>query len=80
MCLAVPAQVVAIADGEQPHKRHGVVDLAGNRVEVSLALVPDVQVGAWVLVHAGMALEELEPEAAAETWQWLREAGLGTGP
>ena len=46
MCLAIPAQVVEMRPGDQ-----AVIDLAGVRKEISLALVEDVAVGDYVIVH-----------------------------
>jgi hydrogenase expression/formation protein HypC len=69
MCLAVPARLVS-RDQDQ-----GVVDLNGNRIQVSTILVPEVQPGDWVLVHAGFALQTLEEEDAAQTWRILEGMG-----
>lgn len=65
MCLAVPGKVI---------ERHGddaLVDFAGSRVRVSLALTPDASAGDWVLVHAGFAISELDERRALETWEYL---------
>ena len=62
MCLAVPAYVEKLENGE------AVVAMHGNRVRVSVALVPDAQVGDWVLVHAGFALQRLDADEAKETF------------
>jgi hydrogenase maturation factor len=40
-------------------------DIAGNESEVMLALVPGVQAGEWLLVHAGAALLVSAPPAHA---------------
>ncbi len=61
MCLAIPGQVESI-DGET-----AVVDIVGNRVRAMTALVPEVRVGDWVLVHAGLAVTVLAEEEARET-------------
>lgn len=79
MCLAIPGRIVAIAEGTDPLSRSGTIDLQGSRIDVSLALVPEAGVNSWVLVHAGYALEQLDEEAARETWHWLREAKLVEG-
>jgi len=68
MCLAIPAQVERV-DG-----RLGTVVLDGQRAEVVLALVPGVQPGDWVLVHAGYAITTLDEAAAKETFDLLKEA------
>ncbi len=69
MCLAIPAKVVELRDGDQ-----AVIDLAGVRKEISLALVDDVWPGDYVIVHVGYALQKLDPEEAARTLELF--AGL----
>jgi len=71
MCLAIPAEVITI-DGET-----GKVDLGGVHKEISLALVEDVQVGDFVLIHVGYALNKISPEEAEHTLALFAEAGLG---
>jgi len=61
MCLAVPGQIVSKAGGM------GEVDIRGNRLRAGLLLVPEAQVGDWVLVHAGFAITKVSAEDAAET-------------
>ncbi|WP_374319315.1 HypC/HybG/HupF family hydrogenase formation chaperone [Aquabacterium sp.] len=68
MCLAIPAQVVELREADQ-----AVVDLAGVRKEISLALVEDVAVGDYVIVHVGYALNKLDPDEAARTLQLFAE-------
>jgi hydrogenase expression/formation protein HypC len=62
MCLAIPAEVVELRDDDK-----AVVDLAGVRKEISLALVDGVGVGDYVIVHVGYALNRLDPDEAART-------------
>jgi hydrogenase expression/formation protein HypC len=61
MCLAVPGRIVEKEDAI------GVLDVRGNRIRAGLALVPDAEVGDWVLLHAGFAITQVTPEDAAET-------------
>lgn len=62
MCLAIPARVVSCeADGS------AIVDLGGIRKPISLALVPEAQVGDYVIVHVGYAIGLLDPEEAQRT-------------
>jgi hydrogenase expression/formation protein HypC len=76
MCLAIPAQVVELRDGD-----NAVVDLAGVRKEISLSLVDNVAVGDYVIVHVGYALNKLDPEEAAKTLALFAELGqLGDDP
>lgn len=44
-----------------------VVDLGGIRKEISIALVADVQVGDYVIVHVGHAIGTIDPEEAERT-------------
>ncbi len=72
MCLAVPAQIVEIK-GCQAR-----VELAGNVRDADLSLIDDADVGDWVLLHAGFAIERLSQEEAEETLKLfgeLEEAG-----
>ena len=71
MCLAIPAKVVEISEGDQ-----AILDLGGVRKDVSLALVEDVKVGDYVIVHVGYALTRLDPEEAEKTLALMAEAGL----
>ncbi|TXH76867.1 HypC/HybG/HupF family hydrogenase formation chaperone [Thiobacillus sp.] len=71
MCLAIPARVVDIAADDQ-----AIVDLGGVRKDISLALVENVQVGDYVIVHVGYALTRLDPDEAEKTLALMAEAGL----
>jgi len=78
MCVAVPGKIIAIAeDRDDPVLgRIGTVDFQGSRIEVSLAMTPEVNVGHWVLVHAGFAITVLDEDDARETWEYLNLAGV----
>lgn len=71
MCLAIPARVVELAANDT-----AIVDLGGVRKDVSLALLEDVVVGDYVIVHVGYALTRLDPEEAEKTLALMAEAGL----
>lgn len=71
MCLAIPARVVELQANDT-----AIVDLGGVRKDVSLALVEDVAVGDYVIVHVGYALTRLDPEEAEKTLAVMAEAGL----
>jgi hydrogenase expression/formation protein HypC len=70
MCLAIPARVV-----EMPDEETAVVDLGGVRKAISLALVEDVSVGDYVIVHVGFALNKLNAEEAEKTLTLFAEMG-----
>ena len=75
MCLAIPAQVVELRPDD-----NALVDLAGVKKEISLALLDGVAVGDYVIVHVGYALNKLDPEEAAKTLKLFAEIGeLPTG-
>ncbi|MFZ2524857.1 MAG: HypC/HybG/HupF family hydrogenase formation chaperone [Candidatus Ferrigenium altingense] len=70
MCLAIPACVEQLVAGDS-----AVVNLGGVRKEISLALVEDIAVGDYVIVHVGFALQKLDPEEAAQTLALFAEIG-----
>lgn len=70
MCLAIPAQVVELRDND-----NALVDLAGVRKEISLALVEGVVVGDYVIVHVGYALNKVDPDEAEKTLKLFAEMG-----
>lgn len=72
MCLALPAQITQISADNNT----ATVSVDNVKVEVSLALVDDVQVGDYVLVHVGYALSKIDEEEALNTLALFAEAGL----
>ena len=67
MCIAVPAEVIEIREDNI-----GLVDYGDLRQEVRLDLV-DVQVGEFVLVHVGFAIQRLSREEGLETREIFRQ-------
>ena len=67
MCLAIPMRVVEI-DGFI-----AVAEVDGVRREARLDLIPEVALGDYILVHAGLAIARVDPEAAEETLTVLRQ-------
>jgi hydrogenase expression/formation protein HypC len=74
MCLGIPCRILSIAD--RSLMKTGIVDLGGVTREISLDLVPEAQVGDYVIVHAGFALSWLDKETANDAMSLIREAGL----
>jgi hydrogenase expression/formation protein HypC len=72
MCLAIPGKVTSIS-GDDPLMRSGKVDFGGVLREVSLAYVPEVQVGDYVIVHVGFALSRVDEAEAQQVFEYLRE-------
>ena len=68
MCLAIPAQVTQL-DGDGL----ATVDILGVTRSISLDLTPQAGLGDFVLVHAGFAIEVVDPDYAQETIDLIRE-------
>ena len=72
MCLAIPAKVIAVdAPGE-----NATVLLGEVKKQISLALVEDVAVDDFVLIHVGYALNKVSEEEAEKTLALFAQAGL----
>ena len=71
MCIAVPGNIKSIT-GDDPLTRMGRVDFGGLLREINLALVPEVGVNDWVLVHAGFAIGVIDEQEAQKVFEDLR--------
>ena len=71
MCLAVPGQVTSVCG--EGLERSGKVKFGGVLREVSLAYVPEVTVGDYVVVHVGFALSKVDEAEAQQTLRDLAE-------
>ncbi len=71
MCLAIPARVVSLESGDI-----ATVALEGIRKPVSTALLDEVKVGDYLLVHVGFALHKLSEEEADRTLKLMAETGV----
>jgi hydrogenase expression/formation protein HypC len=67
MCLAVPGKVVEISGSTAR------VDLEGVVREANVSLLPGLEVGDYVIVHAGFAMERYDRGYARETLRLIRE-------
>lgn len=74
MCLAVPGQVIEI-EGDEQLTRKALVDFSGIRKSVSLGLMPEVELGDYLLVHAGVAISRIDEDYAQKTLDYLNELG-----
>jgi len=72
MCLAVPGKIINIEENPLGVNM-GKVSFGGIVKEACLAFTPEAQVGDYVIVHAGIAIERLEPEEAQETLRLFEE-------
>ena len=67
MCLAIPMRLMERSEME------GVVELDGVSRTVSLMLLPEAEVGQYVLIHAGYAIGAVDEDEANRTLELLRE-------
>jgi hydrogenase expression/formation protein HypC len=76
MCLAIPGQVMDVADAAN---RLATVEVAGVRRNVNIGLldreVEPVRVGDWVLIHVGFAMAKVDEEEAHATLALLQQMG-----
>jgi hydrogenase expression/formation protein HypC len=72
MCLAIPAQITSIDEANDA----ATVSLGGVSKQVSIALVDDADIGDYVLVHVGYALNKISPEEAQRTLRLIAEVGV----
>lgn len=68
MCLAMPAQISQLLDDER-----AIVNLGGIQKEISIALLDQVSVGDYVIVHVGYALTQLDESEAQKTLQLFEQ-------
>lgn len=74
MCLAIPAKVTEVLPDGMAR-----VTLDGVSKAVSVALVDDVAVGDYVVIHVGYALTKIDPDEARHTLALFAEAGALAG-
>ncbi len=67
MCLAIPMKLISIKGNK------GVVELSGVKKEISLNLLSNVEIGDYLIVHAGFAIEKLNEEEAKKTLEIWEE-------
>lgn len=68
MCVALPGKVMELQGAD------ALVDFNGNQVKARAGLV-DVQVGDYVLVHAGCILQKVSTEEADNLNALMDEVG-----
>ncbi len=74
MCLAIPVRVIELLPDQMAK-----VSLDGVTKTISLALVDDVSVGDYVILHVGFALSKVDAQEAERTLAMIREFA-GTSP
>jgi hydrogenase expression/formation protein HypC len=74
MCLAIPGKVLSIS-GDDPLTRMGRIDFSGIVKQASLAYVPEVVVGDYVIIHVGFALSKVDEAEARKVFEYLKQMG-----
>jgi len=72
MCLGIPGKIESIDDSEHLLKL-GTVDFSGLKKKVSLAYVPEAEVGDYVIVHVGFAISKIDEEEALKVFEIFKE-------
>ena len=67
MCLGIPVKIV------EKKGRTGIAEIGGVKREVDLRLVEDAEIGDYVILHAGFAIQKLDEKEAQETLDLIRE-------
>jgi hydrogenase expression/formation protein HypC len=67
MCLGIPGKVNDIR--HEHGTRMATVDFGGVTKDVCLAFAPEVEVGDYVIVHAGFAITKVDEAAALDSLQ-----------
>jgi len=67
MCLAIPGKIVEIY--EENDLKMGKIDFSGTMNTACLEYVPEVEVGHYVVVHAGFAIQVLDEAQAQEVFE-----------
>jgi hydrogenase expression/formation protein HypC len=72
MCLGIPGEILSIEEDAQG-LRQARVRFGSVVREATLNLVPEAQVGEYVIVHAGFAISVIDAEEAQSVFQLLQE-------
>jgi len=75
MCLAIPCKVIEIF--EEDGEKYATAEYKGVKQKAKLTLLENVNIGDYVLIHTGYALEVMNEEDAKitlETWEELFDA------
>ena len=71
MCLAIPGKVI------ETFREHemlmGKVDFDGVQRRVCLECVPEIQIGDYALIHAGIAISRIDEAEARRVFEYLAE-------
>ena len=75
MCLAIPGKIEEITGQLDDTFRMGKVAFGEVKREINLSMVPEANVGDYVLVHVGVAISVIDEDEAKKTFDLLKEMG-----
>jgi hydrogenase expression/formation protein HypC len=75
MCLAIPGKIKSIELQYDGTVRMAKINFGGITKEASLEMLPDANIGDYVLVHVGVAISKVDEEEAQKTFSYLKEIG-----
>lgn len=75
MCLAIPGQIKSITAQLDETFRIGRVSFGGVMKEVNLAMLPEANIGDYVLVHVGVAISLIDEAEANRTFEYIKAIG-----
>lgn len=61
MCVAVPGKVIKVYEDE------ALVEFIESKKKVNIALINDVKVGDYLLIHVGIAIEKIDKDEGEKT-------------
>lgn len=73
MCLSIPGKLIEITAQLDETFRTGKVSFDGVVKEVSLTLVPEANIGDYIMVHVGAAISVVDEEEAKKTFELLKQ-------
>lgn len=75
MCLAIPGKITTIQAQLDDTFRIAKVSFGGVVKDVNLSMVPEAQVGDYVMVHVGVAISVVDEAEAQLTFSYLKQIG-----
>lgn len=67
MCLAIPMKIL------KKDKENATVESSGLKKDINISFLKHVEIGDYVIVHAGFAIEKLDKKKAKETIDLLNQ-------
>lgn len=75
MCLAIPGKIKSIRHEYDGKIKMAKVSFGGIVKDATLDMVPDAEVGDYVLVHVGVAISKVDETEAKRVFEYLENMG-----